>query len=137
MTCLFCKIAAGEIPSEMVVENERAFAFLDIRPLVKGHVLVVPKRHAERYTDMLPEDAAALAQLAREVVLRQEKALQAEGATIAFNDGRAAGQEVMHVHMHVVPRYETDAHGPVHALFGGPQELPGGQLEELGAKLRG
>ncbi len=138
MTCIFCKIAKGEIPSEKVVENERAFAFLDIRPLARGHVLVVPKAHAERFADMLPDDAAAVMDLAQHVVRRQAKGLGLAGATIAVNDGRAAGQEVMHVHVHVVPRDETDGVGPVHALFRGKQpKLRDGELREIGAQLRG
>ena len=137
MACIFCKIAAGEIPSEKVVENERALAFLDVRPLARGHALVVPKAHAERFADMLPEDAAAVADLAQKVARRQAKALGAAGATIAVNDGRAAGQEVMHVHVHVVPRAETDGHGPIHALFGHGVTLREGELREIGTMLRG
>lgn len=138
MTCIFCKIAAGEIPSEKVVENARAFAFLDIKPLARGHVLVIPKRHAERYADMPPEDAAAVAELAQHVVRRLSKGMGTEGATLAVNDGRAAGQEVMHVHLHVVPRAETDGIGPIHALFHGKApRLRDGELKELGAQLRG
>ncbi len=138
MTCLFCKIAAGEIPSEKVLENERAFAFLDIKPLARGHVLVVPKRHHERFTDMLPEDAHAVMDLAQHVARRQQRGLGTSGATIAVNDGRAAGQEVMHVHLHVVPRRETDGIGPVHALFAGKTPTLGhGELAEIADQLRG
>lgn len=136
MTCLFCKIAQGEIPSEKVLENERAFAFLDIRPLARGHVLVIPKAHADRFADMLPHDAHAVTELAQEVARRQSAGLGSQGATIAVNDGRAAGQEVMHVHVHVVPRNETDGHGPIHALFK-HVELRPGELKEIGARLRG
>jgi histidine triad (HIT) family protein len=138
MTCLFCKIAAGEIPSEKVLENERAFAFLDIRPLQRGHVLVIPKRHVERFADLLPDDAAALVDLAQRVAGRLAKGLGAEGLTIAVNDGRAAGQEVMHVHAHLVPRVEGDGIGPIHALFAGrAPALREGELREIGARLRG
>ncbi len=138
MSCLFCRIAAGEIPSEKVLENERAFAFLDIRPLQRGHVLVVPKRHHERFSDMTPEDAAAVMDLAQHVARRQSRALGAAGITIAVNDGRAAGQEVMHVHVHLVPRAETDGIGPVHALFRGKTPtLRDGELREIGAEMRG
>jgi len=136
MACLFCKIAAGEIPSEKVGENGEAFAFLDIRPLARGHVLVVPKRHAERFGDMSPAAAHAVAELAQEVARRQQTGLGAQGATIAVNDGRAAGQEVMHVHVHVVPRREDDGFGPIHGLFE-PVELRPGELQEIGLKLRG
>lgn len=138
MTCIFCKIAAGEIPSEKVLENAHAFAFLDIHPLARGHVLVVPKRHHERFGDMLPEDAAGVMDLVQHVVRRQQRGLRTEGATIAVNDGRAAGQEVMHVHVHVVPRQETDGIGPVHGLFHGKSPKMGpGELAEIARQLRG
>jgi histidine triad (HIT) family protein len=138
MSCLFCRIAAGEIPSEKVLENERAFAFLDIRPLQRGHVLVIPKRHYERFADLLPDDAAGLLDLAQRIARRQAQGLGAAGVTIAVNDGRAAGQEVMHVHAHLVPRSETDGIGPIHKLFAGhAPTLREGELREIGAKLRG
>lgn len=137
MSCIFCKIAAGEIPSEKVVENERAFAFLDINPLVRGHVLVVPKRHYVRLAEMPADDANALMELAQQVLRRVEKGLGAPGATVGVNDGRAAGQEVPHVHVHVVPRREGDSFGPIHALFPERLELRDGELKEIGATLRG
>ena len=137
VTCIFCKIAAGEIPSERVAENAHAFAFLDIDPLVRGHVLVVPKRHVDRFGDMLPDEAAAVTELTQRVARRQAKALDSAGATIAVNDGRAAGQEVPHVHVHVVPRVEGDGFGPIHALFRDRPKLREGELREIGAMLRG
>lgn len=138
MSCLFCRIASGEIPCERVLENERAVAFLDIKPLARGHVLVIPKAHASRYADMLPEDAAAVTDLTQRVARRQAIGMGVAGATIAVNDGRAAGQEVLHVHVHVVPRQETDGIGPIHALFAGTAPtLREGELREIGAQLRG
>jgi histidine triad (HIT) family protein len=137
MSCLFCKLAAGEIPSEKVMENDGAFAFLDIKPLRRGHILVVPKRHAERFADMRLEDARSVMDLAQRIAARQRERLDAEGVTIAVNDGRAAGQEVMHVHVHLVPRAEADGHGPIHRLFAGEKtELREGELQEIGARLR-
>lgn len=136
MSCIFCKIVAGEIPSEKVLENEHAFAFLDIRPLARGHVMVVPKEHAERFADMTLASAHGVADLVQQVVRRQAKALGAQGTTIAVNDGRAAGQEVMHVHVHLVPRSETDGRGPIHGLFE-PVSLRPGELKEIGLQLRG
>jgi histidine triad (HIT) family protein len=136
MSCIFCKIAAGQVPSERVVENDHAFAFLDIRPLARGHVMVIPKAHAERFADMSHESARAVIDLAQEVSRRQAKALGAQGTTIAVNDGRAAGQEVMHVHVHLVPRSELDGRGPIHGLFS-PVEMRPGELKEIGAQLRG
>ncbi|HUR69494.1 MAG TPA: HIT family protein [Candidatus Thermoplasmatota archaeon] len=135
MSCLFCRIASGEIPSSKVGENEGAFAFLDIQPLARGHVLVIPKQHAERFADMPRESARAVMDLAQDVVGRLGKRLGAHGVTIAANDGRAAGQEVMHVHVHLVPRAEADGHGPIHALFKTRAELKAGELQEIAEKL--
>jgi histidine triad (HIT) family protein len=137
MSCIFCKIAAGDIPSEMVVENEHAFAFLDIQPLTRGHVLVIPREHAERFEDATPEAVTGMMALAREVMQRQTKALGAQGQTFAINNGRAAGQEVHHVHLHLVPRREGDGYGPIHALFTDRPTMQPGELRELGVRMRG
>lgn len=136
MNCIFCKIAAGEIPSEKVGENEGAFAFLDITPLTRGHVLVIPKEHAERFADMSGPSARAVMDLAQATVHRMSTGLDVPGVTIAVNDGRAAGQEVMHVHMHLVPRNEADGYGPIHALFGERAMMRPGELHLIGAALR-
>lgn len=136
MSCIFCKIAAGEIPSERVAQNERAYAFLDIQPLARGHTLVVPRHHAARFTDMPPETARAVMDLSQEVARRLTRGLGAEGVTLAVNDGVAAGQEVPHVHVHLVPRGGSDGFGPIHALFRDRPKLRDGELKEIGAKLR-
>jgi histidine triad (HIT) family protein len=133
-SCLFCKIASGEIPSEKVGENAGAFAFLDIKPLSRGHVLVIPKHHTERFADMPADSAAHVMALAQDIVRRQTKGLGAPGITLAINDGRAAGQEVMHVHLHLVPRNGTDGRGPIHWLFRGAPAVDA-QLKETKAKL--
>lgn len=135
--CIFCKIGAGEIPSEKIGENERAFAFLDINPLARGHALVIPKRHAERVADLPADDAAALMLLAQDIARRATRGLGVGGATIAINDGRAAGQEVPHVHVHIVPRTEGDGFGPIHALFQKRPTVSKDELKDIGRKLRG
>ena len=136
MTCIFCKIGAGEIPSEKVAENEHAVAFLDIRPLVRGHTMVIPKQHAERFADMSPSAAHGVMALAQQVARQQAKALGAQGTTIAVTDGKAAGQEVMHVHVHLVPRTQDDGFGPIHALFKGAAAAPN-DVAAVGKLLRG
>lgn len=102
--CLFCRIVAGEIPSRRVFEDDVAYAFLDIAPWQRGHSLVVPKRHA---SDAL-SDPRALAEIAPAVVsvgnlLRTR--LQADGVNLLSSVGATAGQEIFHLHVHVVPRY--------------------------------
>ncbi|HET6398427.1 MAG TPA: HIT family protein [Candidatus Thermoplasmatota archaeon] len=137
MTCLFCAIAAGDIPSAVLAEDERAFAFLDINPLAAGHALVVPKRHAERIEACAPEDLAAVMGLAQRLLPALAQATGAPDATVAFNNGPAAGQEVGHLHLHVVPRKAGDGHGPVHRLFGGPKKAPTEELHDLAVRVQG
>ena len=104
MSCLFCSIVAGDIPSRRVYEDDTALAFLDINPWQVGHTLVIPKRHSQ---DVLDDDSV-LAELAPSVVHvgRLLKAqLGADACNIVSNAGAVAGQEVFHTHIHVLPRY--------------------------------
>ncbi|MDR1791155.1 MAG: HIT family protein [Propionibacteriaceae bacterium] len=102
--CIFCEIVAGNIPSKKVYEDDVAYAFLDINPFHAGHTLVIPKRHVDRLTD----DPTALGEIAPAVTavaaLLQEK-LGAEGLNLLINSGAVAGQEVFHLHVHLIPRY--------------------------------
>jgi histidine triad (HIT) family protein len=109
-------------------EDERTFAFLDINPLAPGHALVVPKAHAARLEDCAPDVAGALLQTVQRVTSVLCSETGAPDATVAINNGPAAGQEVPHLHIHIVPRRPGDGHGPVHRLFGGPKK---GEMEEI------
>lgn len=107
--CLFCKIVAGEIPSREVYSDEHAYAFLDIAPFKTGHTLVIPRRHVTDVLadpDALTEIAPAIATTARLLVDR----LGADGLNVFSSAGEVAGQEVFHLHVHLVPRY-ADAPG--------------------------
>lgn len=114
--CVFCRIVAGEIPSYTVHDGESVYAFLDANPLARGHTLVVPKDHHERVADLPPETSDAVFGAVRRIAPAVERAVGADGVTIGVNDGAAAGQEVPHVHAHVVPRETDDGVGPIHAL---------------------
>ena len=109
--CVFCSIAAGRIPSLKVFEDETTFAFLDIRPLAEGHVLVIPKRHHVCLTEMPADELAALARHLPRLVRAVMEAVGAEGCNVLQNNGRAAGQEVLHVHWHLIPRRDGDGLG--------------------------
>lgn len=102
--CIFCKIIAGEIPCHKVYEDDRVLAFLDVGPLSVGHVLVIPKTHAVQLHDMADEDAGAIGT----VLPRLARAVSAATGTKAYNvlqnNGEAAGQVVMHVHFHLIPK---------------------------------
>lgn len=103
--CVFCAIAAGEIPSFEVYEDDAVLAYLDINPFTKGHTLVIPKKHS---TGLLDTDDAVLAAVVarvRKVAARLKEALPCDGFNILQNNGEAAGQTVKHLHFHIVPRY--------------------------------
>lgn len=111
MDCIFCKIAAGEIPSATLYEDEDFRVILDLGPAARGHALILPKAH---YADLceIPEELAAKAMiLAKKVVSAGRKALRCDGYNIVQNNGEAAGQTVFHFHIHVIPRYTGDNAG--------------------------
>jgi histidine triad (HIT) family protein len=110
-TCIFCEILVGNAPAIFVYRDELCGAFMDIRPVNPGHVLVVPRKHAV----LLPElDEASIRQIfwvAQQVDTALRKTdLKCEAMNLFLADGRAAGQEVMHVHLHVIPRFHGDGH---------------------------
>ncbi|MGH3145058.1 MAG: HIT family protein [Rubrobacter sp.] len=107
--CAFCEILAGNRPASVVFRDERCAAFMDIRPINPGHVLVVPNNHAASLAD-LPEDAGAhMFRTAQKVAAAlYGSGLECEGVNLFMADGEAAGQEVFHVHLHVFPRYAGD-----------------------------
>jgi histidine triad (HIT) family protein len=106
--CLFCKIISGKIPLYKVYEDDAVFAFLDINPASEGHTLVAPKKHFNKFTDMGSEDVASLFEVARKITAAVEKASLAEGSNVGINNGEVAGQEIPHVHVHVIPRKRGD-----------------------------
>lgn len=108
-SCIFCKIVAGQIPCARVLETDRAIAFLDINPVNKGHVLIVPKDHHARVTDLPDTLSAHLGELVPRVCRAVQKATDAAGLNLIANVGAAAGQTVDHVHYHIIPRHVPDA----------------------------
>jgi histidine triad (HIT) family protein len=133
MSCIFCRIVAGEIPAEIVARDERTLAFLDVSPLADGHVLVVPHAHVARIEELSAEDASALFSAVTRLVGKVRNAVGAEGTTIGINDGPATGQTVPHVHVHVVPRRSGDGGGSVHTVFRAGSRRP---IAEIGAAIR-
>ena len=109
--CLFCKIIAGEIPSKKVYEDETIFAFLDINPRNPGHALVIPKKHYTTLLDMPARDVGKLFEGVRMVAEAVKSGTNAEGLSVVQSNGKAAGQVVTHVHVHIIPRYMSE--GPV------------------------
>ena len=106
--CIFCKIAAGELPATVVASDERAMAFLDINPATRGHTLVIPRAHARDIHDVGAEDLEAAAALAQRIAGLARERLGADGVTLMQSSGEAAWQTVFHFHIHVIPRYAGD-----------------------------
>jgi histidine triad (HIT) family protein len=106
--CLFCKIVAGEVPATRVHEDERTIAFMDINPATRGHVLVIPRAHAQDLLAIDPEDLAACAQTAQLIARRQHERLGTDGVNLLNSCGAQAWQTVFHFHVHVIPRYAGD-----------------------------
>lgn len=110
--CIFCAILAGDLPASFVYREEVCSALMDVRPVNPGHVLVVPNRHAAYLEDLREEEGARVFEVGRRVTGALRKSgVRCEGVNLWLADGEAAGQEVFHAHLHVVPRYEGDGFG--------------------------
>ena len=109
MSCVFCAIVAGAAPAIPVYEDEDYLAILDIRPIVRGHTLVIPKRHTVDLTDTPGETVAGMVTIGQRIArAARESELRADGNNIVINDGKAAFQSVFHIHLHVAPRQTGD-----------------------------
>ena len=106
--CIFCQIVAGEIPAQVVAQDERTLAFMDIAPATRGHTLVIPRRHSTDLLDTEPEDLQAVIVTAQAIARRVMERLGADGVNLLNSNRRAAWQTVFHLHVHVIPRYEED-----------------------------
>ncbi len=130
--CIFCKIAAGEIPSSTLYEDDMFRVILDLGPANAGHALILPKEHFKDVTELDEAYAAKILPLAAKIGTAQRKALGADGFNVVQNNGTAAGQTVFHFHAHVIPRYDTDA--PMIAWE--PGKYADGEMEQTAEKIR-
>jgi histidine triad (HIT) family protein len=129
--CIFCRIVAGTLPAVRVLETPRVLAFLDIAPVNYGHTLVIPKAHHQNLLELPDILWMEMGQVCRRVARALQAALHAQGFNLAMNNFEAAGQEVFHAHLHVIPRYETDG---LKLFPQGNYRL--GDLEKTGEQLR-
>lgn len=112
--CIFCKIVAGTIPSNKILESKDFFAFLDIKAINPGHCLVIPKKHCENLLDFPKSEETDFMEFTKKVAKAVTSAVGADGFNLGMNNGAAAGQVVFHAHMHIIPRFNGDglAHWP-------------------------
>lgn len=106
--CVFCAIAAGEIPAHKIYEDESLVAILDAGPLNAGHALIIPREHAADLRGLPDETAAKILPLAKKLTQKMYDELNPDGLNVIQNNGEAAGQSVMHFHLHLIPRYAGD-----------------------------
>ncbi|MBQ8039617.1 MAG: HIT family protein [Lachnospiraceae bacterium] len=106
--CIFCKIAAGEIPSKTIYEDDKFRVILDLGPATKGHALILPKNHYANLYELPEETAGDVMKLAKKMATVMTEKLGCQGFNLMQNNGETAGQTVFHFHMHLIPRYEND-----------------------------
>lgn len=106
--CVFCRILAGELPSTMIAETDRAVAFMDVNPATDGHLLVVPRNHTPDLLSAEPADLSACVLLAQAMARLVRERLGATGVNLVQSSGAVAWQTVFHLHLHVIPRYDGD-----------------------------
>lgn len=133
MNDLFLKIVSGEIPSARVYEDEETFAFLDIKPCAKGHTLVIPKTYTRDIFSIGEKEFGRLMETVHKIAHALKKTTNAEGMNIVMNNEAAAGQEVFHAHIHVIPRHKDDGvfTPPKHTTY---EE---GEMDEYAKKIKG
>lgn len=131
--CIFCKIVNGEISSHKIFENDYCFAFLDVHPVVDGHVLVVPKKHYENIFDIPKKDLNELSDAIKIVSEKLKNNFQASGVNILNASGIDAQQSVFHLHFHIIPRFKEDK---IDFWFKEQQEIII-DLNEVAKKIKG
>jgi histidine triad (HIT) family protein len=136
VSCIFCDIVQGKAPASMIYADDRVVAFMDIQPVNPGHLLIVPRRHVSDLASLDGETGGYLFRVGMKLTgALRHSGVRCEGVDLFLADGEAAGQEIMHVHLHLVPRYRGDGFG---FRFGpGYYSRPArGELDELSARIR-
>ena len=130
--CIFCKIAAGEIPSKTIYEDDRFRVIMDLGAACEGHALILPKDHYANLMELDEETASSVLPLAGKISRAMMKSLDCDGLNLVQNNGEEAGQTVMHFHLHMIPRYK----GGNEVIEWKPGSPSAEELEETAAKIR-
>jgi len=131
--CLFCNIAAGEIPSCTIYEDEEVRVILDLGPATKGHALILPKEHSANLYELPDDTAGAVMQLAKKMAYMLREKLHCDGLNLMQNNGATAGQTVEHFHLHIIPRYLDDGQN-INFVHGEPSQE---ELEAVRSEIVG
>jgi histidine triad (HIT) family protein len=131
--CIFCKVLAGDLPSERIYEDDHAVAVMDINPWTRGHAVVVPRKHATNLFEIEDDELAHVAQAAKRVAAMMRDTLGCDGINLLQSNGSAAWQTIFHLHVHVIPRYDGDPlELPIRPEPAEPDELAAVAKEILG-----
>jgi len=134
MDCIFCKITSKEIPAKILYEDEDTMSFLDAFPVAKGHTLVIPKEHHTKIQDLSSNENQKLFDTVHKIISKVDLL---QGSTlVAIHNGKESGQEVPHVHVHLIPRSINDSAGPVHSMFKDKIELSDSEINSLYNNLK-
>jgi histidine triad (HIT) family protein len=131
--CIFCKVLAGDLPSERIYEDEHTVAVMDINPWTRGHAVVIPRKHAENLFEIEDEELEHVAVAAKRVATTMRDRLDCDGVNLLQSNGAAAWQTIFHLHFHVIPRYEDD---PLE-LPTRPKQASPEELAEVASEIRG
>lgn len=127
--CIFCKLANGDIPTNIIYEDDMFAVILDASPATKGHALILPKEHAANIYELSEETASRIFVLAKKMAAKMTELLKCDGFNIVQNNGEVAGQTVFHFHMHLIPRYKGD--GNEEKLCWNHQEFTPEEMKEI------
>ena len=131
-SCIFCKIVKKQTPSSIVYEDESVLVFADIRPLNMGHTLIIPKAHCVDIFDIPQELLSQIHKVSKQIAFAVKKATNADGISIIQQNGKAAGQDIFHIHVHVIPRFE----GQKLRSFNELKEVDRASLDEMAKKIK-
>ena len=132
MASLFSKIISREIPASVIHEDERCIVILDIAPVNKGHALIISRQEYETMDECPAKIMNHLMEISRRVVSSMERVLGIDGYNLLINNRRASGQEIPHLHIHIIPRYDGDGKTPLFKK----EQYRDGEADELAARLK-
>ncbi len=132
--CIFCKLANGDIPTNMIYQDDDFAVIMDAAPVSKGHALILPREHADNLYELPDETASKLMPLAKKIASRMKERLNCDGLNILQNNGETAGQSVFHFHMHVIPRYDGAANNSDLLKFSSAN-LSEGEISDISSQL--
>jgi len=134
MDCIFCKIVSKEIPAKILYEDEHSISFLDAFPVAKGHTLVIPKKHFAQIQDMPPDVNQKLFDTVHKMITKIDSV---KGSTLVLiHNGKDSGQEIMHVHVHLIPRGADDAGDDLDLVFKNKVKLTDDEINDLCDKIK-